>query len=69
MKTQKEIEEKYEELNQMMRNNMPTEESNKKFATLKGYAALEKMAETSTTVISIDAQRFILEWVLSDDHD
>lgn len=42
MKTQEEIEEKYEELNRMMRNIMPTEESNKKFATLKGYAALEK---------------------------
>jgi len=67
MKTQEEIEEKYEELNRMMRNIMPTEESNKKFANLKGYAALEKMAETSTTAISIDAQRFILEWVLNDD--
>ena len=67
MKTPEEIEEKYEELNRMMRNIMPTEESNKKFAALKGYAALEKMAQVSTTAISIDAQRFILEWVLNDD--
>jgi len=64
MKTQKEIEEKYEELNKRMSANMPTESSNKELAALKGFEALEKMAKRSTDAISIDAQRYILEWVL-----
>jgi len=64
MKTQKEIEEKYEELNKRMSDNMPTESSNKELASLKGFPALEKIAKTSTDTISIDAQRYILEWVL-----
>jgi len=68
MKTQKEIEEKYEELNKRMSANMPTEESNKEIASLKGFEALEKMAKKSADGISIDAQRYILEWVLGN-HD
>jgi len=64
MKTQKEIEEKYEELNKRMSDVSPTEESNKELASLKGLEAFEKMAKTSTNAISIDAQRYILEWVM-----
>jgi len=64
MKTQQEIEKKYDELNQRMSDNMPTKESNKEFTSLKGFDALEKMAKTSTDTISIDAQRYILEWVM-----
>lgn len=64
MKTQQEIEEKYEELNKQMSNALPTEESNKELASLKGPDALEKMVKISSNAISIDAQRFILEWVL-----
>lgn len=68
MKTQKEIEKKYEELNQMMKDNMPTEESVQELESLQGLDVLKKIAEKSSTAISIDAQRFILEWVL-EDHD
>ncbi len=68
MKTQKEIEEKYEELNQRMADNMPTEESIKELKSLKGLDALEKMFKRSSDTISIDAQRYILEWVLGQDH-
>lgn len=64
MKTQKEIEEKYEELNKRMSDALPTKESNKELASLKGLDALEKMAKTSTDAISIDAQRYVLEWVM-----
>jgi len=64
MKTQEEIEKKYEELNKRMSNNMPTESSIKELASLKGFPALEKMAKISTNGISIDAQRYILEWVM-----
>jgi len=64
MRTQKEIEEKYEELNKRMSANMPTESSNQELAVLKGFEALEKMAKRSADGISIDAQRYILEWVL-----
>lgn len=68
MKTQKEIKKKYEELNKRMRDAMPNEESNKELGYLKGFDALEKMAQTSCNAISIDAQRYILEWVL-ENHD
>jgi len=64
MKTQEEIEEKYEELNKRMSANMPTESSNKELAALEGFEALEKMAKRSAESISIDGQRYILEWVL-----
>jgi len=70
MKTQKEIEEKYEELNKRMSDNMPTESSNKELASLKDLTSIEhldvfeKMAKRSVDGISIDAQRYILEWVL-----
>lgn len=64
IKTQEEIEKKYKELNQRMADNMPTEESNKELQLLKGFDALEKMAKRSTDSISIDAQRYILEWVM-----
>jgi len=64
MKTQKEIEEKYEELNKRMSANMPTKETNNELVALKGFEALEKMAKRSADGISIDAQRYILEWVL-----
>ncbi len=68
MKTQEEIEKKYEELNQWMRDNVPTEKSNNELKSLKGLDALEKMAERSSHEISIDGQRYILEWVLGQ-HD
>ena len=68
MKTQEEIEKKYEELNQMMKDNMPTEESVQELESLQGLDVLKKIAQKSSTAISIDAQRFILEWVLKD-HD
>jgi len=64
MKTQKEIEEKYEELNKRMAAAMPTEESNKELASLRGLDAFEKVAKTSVDGVSIDAQRYILEWVM-----
>jgi len=64
MKTQKEIEEKYEELNKRMSDNMPTAESNKDLGSLKEIDAFEKMAKRSIDGISIDAQRYILEWVM-----
>lgn len=64
MKTQEEIEKKYEELNKWMRDNVPTEISNNELKSLKGLDALEKMAEQSSHGISIDGQRYILEWVL-----
>ena len=64
MKTQKEIEEKYEELNKRMADNMPTEESNKELTYLKGIDALEKTTQRSLDSISIDAQRYVLEWVM-----
>jgi len=67
MRTQKEIEEKYEELNKRMSANMPTAESNQEIAAMEGFEALEKMAKRSADGISIDAQRYILEWVLGND--
>lgn len=68
MKTQEEIEKKYKEINQMMKDNMPTEESVQELESLQGLDVLKKIAQKSSTAISIDAQRFILEWVL-EDHD
>jgi len=64
MKTQKEIEEKYEELNKRMSDNLPTESSNKELASIKDLDVFEKMAKRSVDGISIDAQRYILEWVM-----
>jgi len=64
MKTQEEIEKKYEELNKRMSDNMPTEESNKELASLKDLDAFEKITQRSVDGISIDAQRYILEWVM-----
>lgn len=64
IKTQKEIEEKYEQLNKRMADNMPTEKSNKELAYLKDFDALEKTTQRSLDSISIDAQRYILEWVM-----
>ncbi len=68
MKTQEEIEKKYEELNKWMRDNTPTEKSNNELKSLKGLDTLEKMVEQSSLGISIDGQRYILEWVLGQ-HD
>jgi len=68
MKSLKEIETKYDEINKMMSEAMPTEKSNKELASLKGLEALEKMAQTSSHAISLDAQRYILEWVMGQ-HD
>lgn len=64
IKTQKEIEEKYKELNKRMNDNMPTKESNKELVYLKDLDALEKTTQISLDSISIDAQRYILEWVM-----
>ncbi len=67
MKTQKEIEAKLKELDKMMAQNMPTTKS---IDELKNYKSsepeefLSKILETSSNTISIDAQRFILQWVL-----
>jgi len=64
MKTQEEIEEKYEELNKRMSDNMPTAKSTKELTSLKNLDVFEKIAKRSVDSISIDAQRYILEWVM-----
>ena len=67
MKTQKEIKTKLKELDKMMAQNMPTKKS---IDELKNYKSSEpgelllKIMGNSTNTISIDAQRFILHWVL-----
>ena len=70
MKTEEEIKEKYEELNKQMKDNLPTEKDiqelilNRENSAISSIEILEKMLSKSTDSISIDAQRFILEWVL-----
>ena len=72
MKTEEEIKEKYDELNKQMKDNMPTEKdiqeliTNRENSAISSIEILEKMLNKSTDSISIDAQRFILEWVLND---
>lgn len=70
MKTQKEIEAKLKELDKMMAQNMPTKKSidelRDSIKPSKPAEMLLKMMESSSTTISIDAQRFILQWVLYD---
>ncbi len=71
MKTPKEIEEKYEELNQRMSSMMPDEKSIRELrdclASDDPKARLDMFAKTmmlSSDTVSTDAQRYILEWVL-----
>jgi len=64
MKTLEEIEEKYEELNKRMSDNLPTEKSIKELASLKDLDVFEKITQRSVDSISIDAQRYILEWIM-----
>ena len=72
MKTEEEIKEKYEELNKQMKDKLPTEKdiqeliTNRENSAISSIEILEKMLSKSTDSISIDAQRFILEWVLGD---
>ena len=73
MKTQNEIEAKLKELDEMMKRNMPTQKS---VEELRDFAnsdkklphqhveMLLKVMGRSSNSISIDAQRFILQWVL-----
>lgn len=77
MKTQKEIEKKRWELDKMMGDNMPTEETIKKLREFtEGKKLPDEQLEMmlivmgrSTNSISIDAQRFILDWVLDDSNN
>lgn len=71
IKTQKEIEKKYEELNQRMSEISPTVTDIAELANIvknksKGtdLEMLTKVMEKSSNTISIDAQRYILEWVM-----
>ena len=69
MKTQIEIEKKYAELNQRMKDNFPTEDEIKKIRSVfEGNGSLLELITTMQTKsvdsLSVDAQRFILEWVL-----
>ena len=69
MKTQKEVEEKLEKLDQRMMDNMPTKESNNELleaikAKKNTEEVMEKNASRMVYSISLDAQRLILQWVL-----
>lgn len=73
MKTQKEIQAKLKELDEMMSINMPTQKSieelrdftnNDKKLPHEHVEMLLKVMGRSSDTISIDAQRFILQWVL-----
>ena len=69
IKTQKEIEEKYEELNKRMADNMPTKESNQKMKDVLDSGKLDPSImqdEMNRSVESyhIDGMRYILEWVM-----
>jgi len=80
MKTQKEIEKKYEELNQRMRDYSPNEDDidklrddmetirDNKISIDKQIAILLKVMNHPVDTVSTDAQRYILEWVLGQ-HD
>lgn len=70
MRTQKEIEEKYEELNQRMADLIPNEKDLQNLREklsgnkeLSGETLIKIMALPIHTV-STDAQRYILEWVM-----
>ena len=69
MKNLKEIEKKYEELNQRMKDNLPTEEDISKLRKItegKGSVVdvIATMQLKTVNSISIDAQRYALEWVM-----
>ncbi len=70
MRTQKEIEEKYEELNQRMADLLPNEKDiqnlREKISGNKELSGetLLKLMVVPTYTISTDAQRYILEWVM-----
>lgn len=76
MKTKKQLKAKLEELNKRMTELMPTEKSNKDLESKvreqiqgKGDHLLFLLHQThnTTNVISIDAQRYLLEWILDED--
>ena len=76
MKTQKEIEKKYEELNQQMREQMPNEEDitqlrddvetirDNKISIDKQMDIMLRVMSKPVGTMSIDAQRYAIEWVL-----
>ncbi len=76
MKTQEEIEKKYEELNQRIQDQMPNEDDitqlRDDIETIRdNKISIDKQMEIILNVLSkpvgatsIDAQRYILEWVL-----
>lgn len=75
MKTQKEIEEKYEILNKRMTDLMPSAQDVQELRdyicgekTISGNELMAKIMARSSDSISTDAQRYILEWVLGQ-HD
>lgn len=72
MKTQKEIEEKYEKLNKMMSDNLPTMETIQKMQDMRNsgkrdLVIVQEMIRSSETY-HIDGMRYILEWVMGN-HD
>ena len=71
IKSKIEIEEKYEELNQRMQKNIPKEKDIQELINYgedktkkDGVEILVKMLSRSTDSISIDAQRYAIEWVM-----
>lgn len=71
MKTQKEIEKKYEELNQRMAEIMPNAQDVQELRddmyvgkTMPTDELMAKIMTRSSNSISTDAQRYILEWVM-----
>lgn len=80
MKTPEEIKKKYEELNQSMRDHIPNENDIKKLrddmlalkdTTLSDdvrTAILLKIYSKPIETVSIDAQRYLLEWIM-EQHD
>lgn len=71
MKTQEEIEKKYDELNKKMTDLLPKEHDIQQVkdymsgkGTLSSEMLMEKFMKRSSDTISIDAQRYILEWVM-----
>jgi len=76
MKTEEQIKVKQEELNKRMMGLMPTEKSNQELASkvrelIEGKGDhllfLLHQSEDMTNVISTDAQRYLLEWILDED--
>lgn len=72
MKTLEEVEKKYEELNQRMRKQLPNDNDikdlqnymNKTIPDDQRTAIMLKIMSKPVDTISIDAQRYALEWVM-----